>query len=80
MQTVTATEILRKPSLLNTKEILILEDGRKHIPKSVIIPFDMYQKVKEKIEIEDRIEKLKRIRDVKDSNDWLELGVDDGIE
>ena len=53
MTTVTTTDILRHPSLLNaTDGITLIEDGRRHEPKSVLLPYALYEKVKERIEDE----------------------------
>jgi len=53
MTTVTTTDILRHPALLNAIDgITLIEDGRKHEPKSVLLPYALYQKVREKIEDE----------------------------
>jgi len=51
--TVTTTDILRHPALLNaTSGITLIEDGRRHEPKSVLLPYALYQKVQERIEDE----------------------------
>lgn len=53
MTTVTTTDILRHPALLNaTDGITLIEDGRRHEPKSVLLPYALYQKVQERIEDE----------------------------
>lgn len=53
MTTVTTTDILRHPALLNaTDGITVIEDGRRHEPKSVLLPYALYKKVQEKIEDE----------------------------
>ena len=53
MTTVTTTDILRHPSLLNASEgITLIEDGRRHEPKSVLLPYALYKKVREQIEDE----------------------------
>ncbi len=53
MTTVTTTDILRRPALLNANEgITLIEDGRRHEPKSVLLPYNLYKKVKERIEDE----------------------------
>jgi hypothetical protein len=53
MTTVTTTDILRHPALLNaTNGITMIEDGRRHEPKSVLLPYALYQKVQERIEDE----------------------------
>lgn len=53
MTTVTTTDILRHPALLNaTDGITLIEDGRRHEPKSVLLPYSLYKKVREQIEDE----------------------------
>ena len=53
MTTVTTTDILRHPALLNALDgITLIEDGRRHEPKSVLLPYALYQKVQERIEDE----------------------------
>ncbi len=53
MTTVTTTDILRHPALLNaTQGITVIEDGRRHEPKSVLLPYSVFKKVKERIEDE----------------------------
>ncbi|MFZ3052871.1 MAG: hypothetical protein WA099_05630 [Sulfuricurvum sp.] len=53
MTTVTTTDILRHPALLNAIDgITLIEDGRRHEPKSVLLPYALYQKVRERIEDE----------------------------
>ncbi|WFE67721.1 hypothetical protein P8S54_05640 [Thiomicrospira sp. R3] len=52
MQIVNSSDILRKPALLSSSEILYIEDGRKHVLKSVLLPIDLYETVREQIEAE----------------------------
>lgn len=52
MQVVNSSEILRKPALLSSSEVLYIEDGRKHLIKSVLLPIDLYETVREQIEAE----------------------------
>lgn len=53
MNTITTTDITRKPSIItSTKSITLIEDGRNHQPKSVLLPYDFYLKIREKIEDE----------------------------
>lgn len=53
MTTVTTTDILRHPALLNAADgITLIEDGRRHEPKSVLLSYALYAKVKERIEDE----------------------------
>lgn len=53
MTTVSTTEISRKPSLISSpRGITIIEDGRKHEPKSVLLPYEFFLRIREKIEDE----------------------------
>lgn len=53
MTAVTTTDILHHPALLNaTNSITLIEDGRSHEPKSVLLPYMLYAKVREQIEDE----------------------------
>lgn len=52
MHIVNSSDILRKPALLSSDEVLYIEDGRKHQLKSVLIPADLYELVREQIEAE----------------------------
>jgi hypothetical protein len=52
MHVVNSSDILRKPALLSSSEVLYIEDGRKHMLKSVLIPIDLYELVREQIEAE----------------------------
>lgn len=53
MNTITTTEITRKPSIVTSaKSITLIEDGRNHQPKSVLLPYAFYLKIREKIEDE----------------------------
>ncbi|AEG31179.1 hypothetical protein [Thiomicrospira cyclica] len=52
MQRVNSSDILRKPALLSSSDVLYIEDGRKHILKSVLLPIDLYETVREQIEAE----------------------------
>lgn len=50
MNIVNSTDILRKPALLSSKEVLYIEDGRKHELKSVLIPVELYELIREQFE------------------------------
>ncbi len=52
MNLVTSSDILRKPALLSSDQVLFIEDGRKHVLKSVLLPIDIYQRVRELVEAE----------------------------
>jgi len=53
MITISSSDVIKKPSYItNPKEITIVEDAKKHIIKSVVIPYELYEKIKEKLEDE----------------------------
>ena len=53
MVSITASDVIKKPSYVtNPKNITFIEDAKKHIIKSVVIPYDIYEKFKEQIEDE----------------------------
>ena len=50
---ISSSDVIKKPSYItNPKEITIVEDAKKHIIKSVVLPYELYEKIKEKIEDE----------------------------
>ena len=53
MMTINSSDVVKKPSFItNPKEITFVEDAKKHITKSVILPFALYERLREKIEDE----------------------------
>ncbi|MCI4399421.1 MAG: hypothetical protein JHC37_02555 [Campylobacteraceae bacterium] len=53
MITISTSDIVKKPRLISSPEdITLIEDARNHIPKSVLLPIALYEKLKEKIEDE----------------------------
>lgn len=53
MLTISSSDIVRKPSYVTKPtEITFVEDAKKHIIKSVVIPYYLYEKIKETIEDE----------------------------
>jgi hypothetical protein len=53
MITVSTSEIVKKPRLISAPDdVTLIEDARKHEPRSVLLPYDLYLRVKEKIEDE----------------------------
>ena len=50
---ISSSDVIKKPSYItNPKEITMVEDAKKHIIKSVVLPYALYEKIKEKIEDE----------------------------
>lgn len=52
MNLVTSSDILSKPALLSSDQVLFIEDSRKHVLKSVLLPIDIHQRVCELVEAE----------------------------
>ncbi len=53
MITISSSDIVKKPSYITRpKEITFVEDMKKHVIKSVVIPYELYERVREKIEDE----------------------------
>jgi len=53
MLTISSSAIVKKPSYITRpKEITFVEDAKQHIIKSVVLPYSLYQKVRETIEDE----------------------------
>lgn len=53
MLIINSSDIVKKPSYVTRPtDITFVEDAKKHITKSVILPYELYEKVKEKIEDE----------------------------
>lgn len=53
MLVINSSDIVKKPSYVTRPtEITFIKDAKKHITKSVVLPYELYEKVKEKIEDE----------------------------
>ena len=53
MLVINSSDVVKKPSYItNPTDITFVEDAKKHITKSVVLPYELYEKVKEKIEDE----------------------------
>lgn len=53
MLSITASDVIKKPSFVtNPDDITFIEDAKKHIIKSVVLPYSLYEKIKEQIEDE----------------------------
>ena len=53
MITISSSAIIKKPSYITKpKDITFVEDAKKHIIKSVVLPYELYQKVRVTIEDE----------------------------
>ena len=53
MITISSSDIIKKPSYITRpEEITFVEDMKKHVIKSVVLPYELYERVREKIEDE----------------------------
>jgi hypothetical protein len=53
MKTISSSDVIKKPSYItNPQEITIVKDTKKQIIKSVVLPYKLYEKIREKIEDE----------------------------
>ena len=53
MITISSSDVVKKPSYItNPQDITFVEDAKKHIKKSVVIPYALYERLKEHIEDE----------------------------
>jgi len=53
MLTISVSDIVKKPSYITRPtEITLVEDAKQHVAKSVVIPYALYEKLKDKIEDE----------------------------
>lgn len=53
MITIATRDIIKKPSYITApQDITFVEDAKRHITKSVVIPYDLYEQIREKIEDE----------------------------
>lgn len=76
------TEVQSKPSLMKSMDITKIVDKRANVTLGYFIPSKYEKLIKpliEEIERESEIEKLKRLKKHQDL-EFVELGVDDGIE
>jgi len=53
MITISSSDVVKKPSYItNPQDITFVEDAKKHIRKSVVLPYALYEKLREQIEDE----------------------------
>jgi len=53
MITISSSDIIKKPSYITRpEEITFVEDMKKHVIKSVVLPYALYERVRETIEDE----------------------------
>jgi hypothetical protein len=53
MKRITVSDVVKKPSIVtNATEVTLIEDAKRHIAKSVVIPYSLYEKIRAKLEEE----------------------------
>lgn len=53
MKHITVSDVVKKPSIVtNATEVTLIEDAKRHIAKSVVIPYSLYEKIRAKLEEE----------------------------
>jgi len=74
MIVVSSSDIIKKPSYITQpKDITFVEDAKKHITKSVVLPYELYEKLKEKIEDELYIINNEKALSKESYEDFLEI-------
>jgi hypothetical protein len=74
MITISASDIIKKPSYITRPtEITLIEDAKKHIKRSVVLPYELYERVREKIEDEVYMMNNKRALSEKSYNEFLSI-------
>ena len=74
MMTISASDIIKKPShITRPTEITLIEDAKKHIKRSVVLPYELYERVKEKIEDEVYIMNNKQALSKKSYDEFLSI-------
>ena len=53
MKHITISDVVKRPSIVtNATEVTLIEDAKRHIAKSVVIPYAIYQKLKDRLDEE----------------------------
>jgi len=74
MITITSSDVVKKPSYItNPQEITFVEDAKKHIKKSVVLPYALYERLKEQIEDELYLFENKKALSQTQYDDFLEI-------
>jgi len=74
MITITSSDVVKKPSYVTRPmDITFIEDAKKHILRSVVIPYTLYEKVKETIEDEMYMMNNKKALSKSEYDEFLEI-------
>ena len=73
MITIASRDIIRTPSYITApKDITFVEDAKKHVIKSVVFPYELYEQLREKIEDELYLIQNKEALSKKSYDDFLD--------
>jgi len=71
---ISSSDVIKKPSYITRPtDITLVEDAKKHIRRSVVLPYALYEKVKEKIEDEVYMMNNKQALSKKSYDEFLEI-------
>lgn len=74
MITIASKDIIKTPSYITQpKDITFVEDAKKHVIKSVVLPYELYLQLQEKIEDELYIIQNKKALSKESYDDFLEI-------
>jgi len=74
MITINSSDFIKKPSYITKpKDIIFIEDAKKHITKSVVLPYELYELVREKIEDELYLYQNKKALSKSSQDEFLEI-------
>ncbi len=74
MIVINSSDIIKKPSFITKPtDITFVQDAKKHITKSVVLPYELYERVKEKIEDEIYLYNNKKALSREANDEFLEI-------
>jgi len=74
MITISSSDIVKKPSYVTRPtDITFIEDAKKHVLRSVVLPYELYEKLKEKIEDEVYMMNNQKALSKESNNEFLEI-------
>lgn len=74
MITISSSDIIKKPSYITRPaDITFVEDAKQHITRSVVLPYALYEKIKEQIEDAFYLMNNKQALSQKSYDEFLEI-------
>jgi len=74
MKHITVSDVVKRPSIVtNATEVVLIEDAKRNIAKSVVIPYAIYRKLQKRLEEELYLLENARALDSDSYNDFLEI-------